>query len=64
MKGSAETALTVQRFVEKPDAITAQSYLGVGGHFRNAGMFVLEASVWLKALEQFRPDILQATRAA
>ena len=27
-------------------------------------MFVLKASVWLKALEQFRPDILQTTRAA
>jgi mannose-1-phosphate guanylyltransferase/mannose-6-phosphate isomerase len=27
-------------------------------------MFVLKASVWLKALEQFRPDILQATQQA
>ena len=64
VKGSAETALTVQRFVEKPDAATAQSYLDAGGYFWNAGMFVLKASVWLKALEQFRPDILQATRTA
>jgi mannose-1-phosphate guanylyltransferase/mannose-6-phosphate isomerase len=64
VKGSAETALTVQRFVEKPDAVTAQSYMDVGGYFWNAGMFVLKASVWLKALEQFRPDILQATRTA
>jgi mannose-1-phosphate guanylyltransferase/mannose-6-phosphate isomerase len=64
VKGSAETALTVQRFVEKPDAATAQSYLDAGGYFWNAGMFVLKASVWLKALEQFRPDILLATRTA
>jgi mannose-1-phosphate guanylyltransferase/mannose-6-phosphate isomerase len=27
-------------------------------------MFVLKASVWLQALAQFRPDILQATRTA
>lgn len=55
---------TVRRFVEKPDANTAQAYLTEGGYYWNAGMFVLKASVWLKALEQFRPDILQATQAA
>jgi len=64
VRGAAGTALAVQRFVEKPDAATAQSYLDAGGYFWNAGMFVLKASVWLKALEQFRPDILQATRSA
>lgn len=61
---SAENALTVQRFVEKPDAATAQAYLAEGGYFWNAGMFVLRASVWLKALAEFRPDILEATKAA
>ena len=60
--GSA--AHDVKRFEEKPDALTAQSYLQAGGYFWNAGMFVLRASVWLNALEQFRPDILQATRSA
>jgi len=54
----------VRRFVEKPDANTAQTYLNEGGYYWNAGMFVLRASVWLKALEQFRPDILLATQAA
>ena len=57
-------ARTVRRFVEKPDASTAEAYLNEGGYYWNAGMFVLKASVWLKALEQFRPDILQATQAA
>ena len=55
---------TVRRFVEKPDAATAQAYVNEGGYFWNAGMFVLKASVWLQALKQFRPDILQATQAA
>ena len=62
--GTNEAAMSVQRFVEKPDASTAQQYLTEGGYYWNAGMFVLKASVWLKALDQFRPDILQATQVA
>ena len=62
--GVGSAAQDVKRFVEKPDSATAQSYLDAGGYFWNAGMFVLKASVWLNALEQFRPDILQATRSA
>ncbi|MDT7835846.1 mannose-1-phosphate guanylyltransferase/mannose-6-phosphate isomerase [Aquabacterium sp. OR-4] len=54
----------VQRFVEKPDLATAERYLAEGGYYWNAGMFVLKASVWLKALTQFRPDIASATQAA
>jgi mannose-1-phosphate guanylyltransferase/mannose-6-phosphate isomerase len=54
----------VRRFVEKPDAATAQAYLEEGGYYWNAGMFVLKASAWLEALAQFRPDILQATQTA
>jgi mannose-1-phosphate guanylyltransferase / mannose-6-phosphate isomerase len=53
-----------QRFVEKPNAGTAQQYLTEGGYYWNARMFVLKASVWLKALEQFRSDILHATAIA
>ena len=64
VKGGYDTVLAVERFVEKPDAATAQLYLDAGGYFWNAGIFVLKASVWLKVLEQFRPDILQATRIA
>jgi mannose-1-phosphate guanylyltransferase/mannose-6-phosphate isomerase len=55
---------TVKRFVEKPNASSAQQYLAEGSYFWNAGMFVLKASFWLKALEQFRPDIYQATLQA
>ncbi len=64
LQGTAEAIQLVQRFVEKPDATTAQTYLSEGGYYWNAGIFVLKASVWFKALEQFRPDILQATQAA
>ena len=57
-------AMRVQRFVEKPDAKTAQRYLDEGGYYWNSGMFVVRASLWLEALHSFRPDILQATQAA
>ncbi len=62
--GSTEKVLTVQRFVEKPDAATAEAYLAEGGYFWNAGIFVLRASVWLEALAEFRSDILEATKTA
>jgi mannose-1-phosphate guanylyltransferase/mannose-6-phosphate isomerase len=54
----------VARFVEKPDLATATQYLAEGGYYWNAGMFVLRASVWMSALERFRPDIASACRAA
>uniref|UniRef100_UPI0040485990 mannose-1-phosphate guanylyltransferase/mannose-6-phosphate isomerase n=1 Tax=Limnohabitans sp. TaxID=1907725 RepID=UPI0040485990 len=56
--------LQVQAFVEKPNLQTAQQYLTEGGYYWNAGMFVLKASVWLAAIEQFAPAILQVTRNA
>jgi mannose-1-phosphate guanylyltransferase/mannose-6-phosphate isomerase len=55
---------TVAQFVEKPDLATAQKYLAQGGYYWNAGMFVLKASVWMAALERFRPDIAGACRTA
>ncbi len=54
----------VAQFVEKPDLATAEKYLASGAYFWNAGMFVLKASVWMAALERFRPDIASACRAA
>lgn len=63
-KISDEPSMLVRCFSEKPDAMTAQKYLDKGGYYWNAGIFVLKASVWLKALETFRPDIAQATKAS
>jgi hypothetical protein len=56
--------LNVAAFVEKPNLQTAQQYLSEGGYYWNAGMFVLKASVWLAAIAQFAPAILQSTRTA
>ena len=57
-------ARVVEAFVEKPDTATAERYLAEGGYAWNAGMFVLRASVWMAALERFRPDIAQACTQA
>ena len=56
--------LQVAAFVEKPDVALAERYIAEGGYYWNSGMFVLKASVWLKALDQFCPDIAAATRQA
>jgi mannose-1-phosphate guanylyltransferase/mannose-6-phosphate isomerase len=64
VRASAPSTYPVETFAEKPNLETAQRYLAEGGYYWNAGMFVLRASTWLKALAQFRPDIAQATRDA
>ncbi len=60
----SDGAMLVERFVEKPDLVSAIQYLEEGGYYWNGGMFVLRASVWLEALKVFRPDILEATSKA
>lgn len=61
---SDQPVMAVKRFVEKPSAAAARQYLDDGGYYWNAGIFVLKASVWLQALQTFRPDILQDTTLA
>jgi len=61
---SADGAPVVERFVEKPDLATAQRYLAEGHYYWNSGMFVVRASLWLAAIERFRPDIAAASRLA
>ena len=60
----AHHEFTVEQFVEKPDAKTAQEYLTTGNYLWNSGMFVLRASTWLSALKEFRPDIFGACETA
>ena len=54
----------VEKFVEKPDVKTAESYLADGDYLWNSGMFVMRASTWLAALKDFRVDIFGATETA
>ena len=52
--------VSVEEFVEKPDADTAQKYLDDGSYFWNSGMFLFRASAFLKELKLQAPDILAA----
>ncbi|WP_244986245.1 mannose-1-phosphate guanylyltransferase/mannose-6-phosphate isomerase [Chromobacterium violaceum] len=63
-EGRSDYANSVERFVEKPDEATAQRYIKDGGVYWNAGIFVVKASVWLKALGKHRGDILNASNQA
>ncbi|WP_145481456.1 mannose-1-phosphate guanylyltransferase/mannose-6-phosphate isomerase [Stenotrophomonas rhizophila] len=54
----------VDRFVEKPDAETAQQYVQSGEYFWNSGMFLFKASRYLSELELFQPEMLAASRNA
>ena len=54
----------VLRFVEKPDAATARSYLDAGGYYWNSGMFLFRASRYLEDLARFRAAVVDAVRAA
>lgn len=52
------------RFVEKPDAATAQEYLATGRFYWNSGMFCFTAGAFLQALEQHSPDVFDAAKVA
>lgn len=54
----------VERFVEKPDLATAETYLASGEYYWNSGMFLFKASRYLEELERLQPTILSACRAA
>lgn len=61
---TGERLFALDRFVEKPDAATAKSYLAEGGYHWNSGMFLLSAAAYLEELRAHAPAIAQACRAA
>jgi len=63
-QGLAGEAYVLSRFVEKPDAKTADEYLASGRYLWNSGIFMLKASVWRGLLARFRPDIAEAAAKA
>ena len=56
--------LKVEEFVEKPDLQTAQGYVDSGNYYWNSGMFMFQASQYVKELEKFNPAILNACKEA
>lgn len=59
----APDAVLVERFVEKPNAATAQAYLNTGEYRWNAGMFVMCADVLLDHLHRVKPQLARAIDA-
>lgn len=54
----------VASFVEKPDLARAQEFLASGSYAWNGGIFAFRVGAFLAELEQHRPAIAQAARAA
>lgn len=50
----------VERFIEKPDRVTAQSYLDAGGYLWNSGMFCFTAGRFLDELMTCSPVMATA----
>jgi mannose-1-phosphate guanylyltransferase/mannose-6-phosphate isomerase len=57
-------AYTVARFVEKPDAATAEALVADGKHLWNSGMFVFTARTLLRELDAHAPEVLPSVRTA
>jgi mannose-1-phosphate guanylyltransferase/mannose-6-phosphate isomerase len=62
--GIGEQARMVERFVEKPDAVTAGRYLKQGNYVWNSGMFCFKASTILDAFSSYSPALLKAAKEA
>jgi mannose-1-phosphate guanylyltransferase len=54
----------VERFVEKPDAATAQAMIDAGNHSWNGGIFLFRADIYLGVLASLAPEMLTAAQAA
>ncbi len=57
-------AYLVRRFVEKPDAATAEAYLAAGDYHWNSGIFVLPVAMFLAEMERLQPMVLEGCRRA
>lgn len=62
--GCGEGSFGVARFVEKPNAETAQGYLDSGEFFWNSGMFLFKPSVFLAELGKYSPEMLTAVKSS
>ena len=57
---AASAAALVDRFVEKPDAARAATFLDEGGYYWNAGIFVWRVYAFRQATERFQPVLAEA----
>jgi mannose-1-phosphate guanylyltransferase/mannose-6-phosphate isomerase len=60
----APRPISLRRFVEKPDAVTAEKMLAAGHYLWNAGIFLFSVRAIMTAFEKYEPDLLADTRTA
>lgn len=61
-EGPAGTVREVKRFVEKPDAATAEKYLASGQYAWNAGMFFWRVGTFLREADAQAPELAAFVR--
>ncbi len=54
----------VKAFHEKPDIVTATTYLEAGNYYWNSGMFCFKAGVFLEELQKYSPEIYKTSLLA
>lgn len=54
-----EGALSIRRFVEKPNLETARKYVEAGNYFWNSGMFAFSGSVIMTEFKKFEPELYE-----
>jgi len=57
---ATDGVLRVERFAEKPDIETAESFLADGGYFWNSGMFIWRADRYLEEVDRHLPELAGA----
>ncbi len=60
----SECVYAVEKFVEKPDRVTAEEYLKSGDYYWNSGMFLFRADSYLSELKEYAPDIYEKAKEA
>lgn len=54
----------VEKFIEKPSLVDAQTYLKEGGYLWNSGMFCFRAEVFIKEIMEHNPEVYESCKLA
>lgn len=52
----------VEKFIEKPNLITAESYIQEGGYFWNSGMFCFKVRIFLEELQKYSIKVYETCK--
>lgn len=61
-KEISDGALSIEKFVEKPDRETAKKYIKAGNFFWNSGIFAFSVSIILEEFKHYQPQLLMAMK--